>query len=282
MRVLVTGAKGFAGRHLLEALAQASIAAAPHDIEDGDLARTPPRQEGVTHVVHLAARSSVAESWRQPASFYETNVLGTVNVLEFCRRTGAGLILVSSYVYGRPRSLPVSEDHPLEAFNPYGHSKILAEEAARYYAQAFGLRAAIVRPFNLYGPGQAGSFLIPALLRQILNPGKDTVEVMDARPRRDFLYVGDFTRLLVLMLQAGAEGVFNAGSGQSTGIGELVDLMNELAGTRKRLVDRQQPRPEEVFDLYADIGRARQAFGWEPRTGLRAGLAETIRRWRAA
>lgn len=280
MRILVTGARGFVGSHLLPHLLSAGHEAAGLDIEHGDLARGMPEAGPADAVIHLAGRSSVMESWQNPAAFYEANVLGTVQVLEYCRRTGARMILVSSYVYGRPRYLPVDEDHALEAFNPYGHSKILAEEAARYYAAAFGVPLAVVRPFNLYGPGQREDFLIPTLIRQVLDPARQRVEVMDTRPRRDFLYVADFADLLERLAASQRQGVYNAGSGASTGIGELVRLLCELAGTDKPLADAGRPRPDEVLDMYASVEKARRELGWEPRTPLREGLALTLAAWK--
>jgi len=278
LKILVTGARGFVGSHLVPRLCALGHEAAGFDIEQGDLARTMPEADADA-VIHLAARSSVVESWNDPPSFYEANVLGTVRMLEFCRRRGAQLVLVSSYVYGRPRYLPVDEDHPLEAFNPYGHSKILAEEAARYYSRAFAVPLAIVRPFNLYGPGQSRQFLVPTLIEQVLDPARPSIEVMDARPRRDFLFIGDFIDLLARLADTGRQGVFNAGSGASTSIGELVRLLCELAGVDKPLVDLGKPRAEEVLDMYAAVGRARAELGWQPRTPLREGLALTLARW---
>lgn len=279
MRILVTGASGFVGSHLVPHLRRLGHEVEGLDTGQGDLRHGVPAAGPADAVIHLAGRSSVVESWQNPAPYYEANVLGTVHVLEFCRRNQARLVLVSSYVYGRPRYLPVDENHPLEAFNPYGHSKLLAEEAARYYGSAYGIRVAIVRPFNLYGPGQRAEFLIPTLIRQVLDPGKTRVEVMDARPRRDFLFIGDFVDLLARVADSASEGAFNAGSGVSTGISELVDLLCRLAGVKKELVDLARPRAAEVLDMYADIGRARRELGWRPCTALEDGLAMTLAVW---
>ena len=115
-------------------------------------------------------RTFVPDSWKTPTVFYETNVLGTVNVLELCRRTSASLTFISSYVYGHPRSLPIAEDHPCRRSTRYSHSKILAEEVVRFYAATFHMPAAIVRPFNVFGAGQSDMFLIPKVMRQVLDP----------------------------------------------------------------------------------------------------------------
>jgi nucleoside-diphosphate-sugar epimerase len=202
-------------------------------------------------------------------------VLGAVNALEFCRRTGASITLVSSYVYGQPARLPIHEDACLQPFNPYSHTKILAEQVAEYYRSSFGVAVTVVRPFNLYGPGQPPQFLIPTLIRQVLDPGVEQIEVADDRPRRDYIHVCDFVDFLLLRLSSEAQGTFNVGSGTSTGIRDLVDLICEAAGTKKSLRSRGEIRPDEVLDVVADISRAR-ALGWSPRISLRDGIRGMI------
>ncbi|HVP49149.1 MAG TPA: NAD(P)-dependent oxidoreductase [Bryobacteraceae bacterium] len=276
-RVLVTGADGFVGTRLVAELHRENYDVLTHTLADGDIARCPLPFQGVQRVVHLAARTFVPESWESPRDFYETNLLGTVNVLEFCRRQQASLVLMSSYVYGRPQWLPIGEDHPLAAFNPYGHSKILAEEAARYFATQFGLRIATIRPFNIYGPGQGSQFLIPTLLRQALDPGSDAITVADSRPKRDHLHVDDLVSLLVLVVKGGAAGVYNAGSGRSVSIAELVDLINRSAPRPKPLVSMDRTRADDVLDTVADCRKAERELGWTPRVALADGIGELVR-----
>jgi nucleoside-diphosphate-sugar epimerase len=274
--VLVTGATGFIARHLLPALHAAGYGVRVHSHSDGDIASGPLAGDGVDHVVHLAAKTFVPESWTAPALFYRTNVLGTVNVLDFCRRTGAAVTYVSSYVYGHPRSLPIGEDHPSQAFNPYGHSKILAEEVVRYYAATFHVPAAIVRPFNVFGGGQAAEFLIPKVIRQVLDPTVAAVSLHDLRPRRDYLYVDDLIALLLALIATGAQGTFNAGSGQSASVGEIVATVQRLAGIEKPVVSTGQARADEVLDVVADVSRAERDLRWRPRITLHDGLSLTI------
>ncbi len=272
-RILVTGASGFIGRHLVAALSAAGLPAVPHSSRDGNIACCPLGYEDVAHVYHLAARSYVPDSWAATREFYETNVLGTVNVLEFCRRTRASLTLMSSYVYGPPQVLPIAEDHPVAAFNPYSHTKILAEEAASYYARQFGLRVAVVRPFNVYGPGQRGEFLIPTVIKQALSDSP-AIEIADERPRRDYLYIADFIDLLLRI--RGREGVYNAGSGASASVAEIVAAVNRLLPRLKAVVSRAAERPAEVMDVFADISKARRELGWSPQVELIEGLRETM------
>jgi nucleoside-diphosphate-sugar epimerase len=280
--VLVTGATGFIGRPLVAALTAAGCKVEAHSSADGDIAVPPLRaSSGVMHVYHLAARSFVPESWNDTHGYYRTNVLGTATVLDFCRRTGASLTFVSSYVYGQPLHLPIPEEHPLRATNPYSHTKILCEEQVRYYADQFGVRAVVVRPFNIYGPGQSSAFLIPMIVAQALSPEARVIEVADARPRRDYLFVDDFIDLLLRVRRLSC-GTYNAGSGSAVSVGEIVDTVNSLLEEPRRLVSRAQQRPAEVMDVVADISRARANLRWEPRTPLREGLRRTIEaaRWK--
>ena len=274
-RVLVTGAGGFVGRYLVTALEGDGHEVIRHSLQDGDISRCQLPYDGVTYVFHLAARTFVPDSWKITREFYDTNVLGAINILEFCRQHKCPLAMMSSYVYGRPRHLPIGEDHPLEAFNPYAHTKILAEEAARFYAEHFGFEVAVVRPFNLYGVGQSHHFLIPTLVHQALAPG-DTITVADTRPKRDFLHVRDLVGLLLLIAKHRATGVYNAGSGISTSIAELVEFINESAPIRKKLASAARVRENEVMDTVADCSKAAAELGWKPRTAMADGIRELV------
>jgi nucleoside-diphosphate-sugar epimerase len=267
--ILVTGATGFIGTHLIRALQQRGESVVAHSTRDGDLVRVEPKVADVRHVYHLAGRSYVPESWQDPRSFYEVNVLGALSVLEFCRKRGCSLTLMSSYVYGRPETLPISEDHPLRAFNPYANSKILAEEMARFYEAAYKIRINIVRPFNVYGPMQDVRFLIPTLIAQSLSDHEDAIVVEDGHPRRDYVFVADVVDLLLLLDGSRDCGVYNVGSGVSTSV-------LELAGTRKQFLSREHRRQDEILDTVADISRARRQLNWSPKVSLQEGLRRAI------
>jgi nucleoside-diphosphate-sugar epimerase len=274
--ILVTGADGFIGSHLVSALRAAGHVVFTHSRRQGDIRSCDLIYEDVGHVFHLAARTFVPESWSAPLSFYEVNLLGTVNVLEFCRARGASITLASSYVYGPPARLPISEDEPLCAFNPYSQTKILAEETARYYQRQFGIAVTIIRPFNVYGPGQNRRFLIPTILTRAIDPDQAAIVVADLRPRRDYLYVADLIDLLVRTAFRREGGIFNAGSGSSCGVGEVIALVNELLSVPKPVRSDNLMRPDEVSDVMADISRARAEFAWVPGVTLRDGLRRTL------
>jgi len=280
--VLVTGATGFIGTHLVAALTEQGVTVRSHSQRVADIALAPLECGKVSHVFHLAARTFVPDSWESPAAFYHTNVQGTVNVLELCRTTGAALTFVSSYVYGRPIRLPIAEDHPLQPYNPYSHTKILAEDAVLFYARTFGIQATVVRPFNIYGPGQAATFLIPEVIRQALDPSADAVQVEDAEPRRDYLFVGDLVALLLAVWRRNVTGIYNAGSGHSVSVAEIVREVLAQAGVSRRLRCAERRRPNEVMDVVADITAAQRDLEWVPRTPLAEGIRRTILHAKAA
>jgi nucleoside-diphosphate-sugar epimerase len=184
--------------------------------------------------------------------------------------------LVSSYVYGAPARLPISEDEPLRAFNPYSHTKILAEETALYYQRQFAVPVTIIRPFNVYGPGQDRRFLIPTILWQAIDHGQSAIEVADLNPRRDYIFIADLIDLLVRTAFQREGGVFNAGSGSSWAVGDVIALVNRFLPTPKPVRGEGPARPEEVADVVADISRARHKFGWGPRMPLPDGLRLTL------
>jgi nucleoside-diphosphate-sugar epimerase len=274
--VLVTGATGFVGRHLAASLTAAGYRVHGHSSSVGDIGQKLPAYDEVRHVFHVAGRTFVPESWRDTASYYAVNVQGAVNVMEFCREHSTPVTVVSSYVYGIPQRLPIDENHPVSAPNPYAHTKILAEEVARFYEQQFGLRVSIVRPFNLYGRGQDARFLIPQLVQASVDPAVPVIEVADLTPKRDYLHIQDLVALLMLMMQAQAGGTYNAGSGASVNVNDVATLIRDEAGTQKRIVARDEQRRNEIPDVVADITRARAMFGWEPQVSLIAGLKDLV------
>lgn len=276
--ILITGAGGFLGRALDASLRKRGITPRLWTRKDGDIARAKLDFPNVGQVVHLAAKTFVPDSWNEPAGFYEVNVSGTANILEFCRRQQARIIFISSYVYGRPQVLPITETHPLEAFNPYGHTKLMGEDLVNAYARFFGLKQLILRPFNIYGPGQAEHFLIPEIIRQALDPQKEVITLQDLRPRRDYLHVADLVRLIENALDSEASGAFNAGSGYSVSVEELCEMVNRLTGHPKPVTSTGTARPNEILDMYADISRSAELLGWRPQVSLEEGLRGMISR----
>lgn len=273
--ILVTGARGFIGKPLVAALQRDGAEVLTHNRTCGDIADNRLEYPGVTHVYHLAAKTKVPESWSDTLEYYRTNVLGSVNVLELCRNSGATLTFLSSYTYGIPESLPISEKHRLHAFNPYSHTKIVAEDICRYYAEQFGIPITIVRPFNIYGPGQDSHFLIAKLIAQATDPTIDQFTVLDSRPRRDYLYLDDLIDLLIRTRKPTGLATYNAGSGRSFTIEHIVEILNSFLDTPKRLVSHEQARQSDVMDVVADISAA-ASLDWRPAVTLEDGLRRTF------
>ena len=242
------------------------------DVTDGDIAEegslSSLENKDISYVFHLAGKTFVPESWSQPFSFYGTNVMGTENILEFCRKTGACLTYVSSYLYGKPEYLPIDENHPIKAYNPYSHSKLLAEEICRYYKDQFQVGVSILRPFNVYGPGQSDQFLIPEMIKKMLDPANSFIEVMDLRPKRDYLFIDDFTEALYMSMD-GPRGIYNIGSGYSLSVEQVLNEISTTAGKEKIIKNKGIERPNEIFDLFADISKISKDLHWKPQVGVK-------------
>lgn len=276
-RALVTGAGGFLGRHLVARLRRDGVDVVALGRASGfRLLEDELPLAGVDHVFHLAAETGVPESWQDPVRFHLVNGHGTVRVLDQCRRAGRGLTYVGGYPYGVPQRLPIDEDHPIDANNPYAFSKFMGEQACAFFARTFAAPVTAIRLFNTYGPGQSDKFLLPKIAAQVLDPKVAAIELMDLAPKRDYLYVDDAIEALLASVPASGYHVFNVGSGASHSVSEVVEAVMEAAAIRKPVVDKQQARPNEIPDVVADTTRLRQASGWSPRVGLVDGIRRLI------
>lgn len=241
-----------------------------------DLEALPPVRE----VVHLAALSGVDLAWSDPERLLGENLQATLNLLGWCRRNGVKrLVFASSYVYGAPQYLPVDESHPVHPANPYAASKWLGEQLCQEYSR-WGIEVAALRFFNLIGPHQTGSFLVPTILEQLRH--RDRIELFSSRPKRDYLDVEDAARACLIALGCPLSPsfqAFNIGSGTAVGVGEVLELLFQVSGKRLPVHFSEQLRPGEVMEVVADIARARRVLGWEPRVSLE----ESMRRiWLSA
>jgi UDP-glucose 4-epimerase len=239
--------------------------------------------EGADVVYHLAALIAIPYSYRSPRSYVDTNVLGTLNVLEAARQVATPRVIhtSTSEVYGTARSVPISEDHALQGQSPYSASKIGADKIAESYHLSFGVPVATLRPFNTYGPRQSTRAVIPTILSQ-LAAGQRQIHLGDVRPTRDFTFVEDTARAFIAVADAPAEGVvgrtLNAGTGVEISIGELVSTIAKAAGCEVEIVEdveRLRPPGSEVMRLVCDSSRLTAATGWTPAVGLADGLART-------
>ena len=278
--VLVTGGSGFIGTHLCEHLRKAgvSVLAPSHQELDvcikSDWAKY--RDRDIGHVVHLAGKVFVPASWERPETFFSTNYIGTLNALEFCRRTGAGMTYLSSYVYGVPTRTPIQESDTVHPNNPYACAKYLGEELCRYYCELFPMNVTVLRPFNVYGQGQAEHFLIPHILRQAAGQASEIV-LQDLSPKRDYVYINDVCRAIECSIKNTKRfHVFNVGFGKSYSVEEVVDIIQKLLGTDKKVTSRNKVRKNELDDVVADTSKIREEWGWSPIFDLASGLSQYI------
>jgi nucleoside-diphosphate-sugar epimerase len=281
-RILVTGGSGFLGRRVVDHLRSIGATIAAPGRAELDVAKSIFPASDFDVVVHLAARTYVPDSWADPEDFYRTNTLGTLRVLDYCRRTGASLVNISGYCYGEPSVLPTPEAEPLRPGNPYAFSKAAAELACQFYRDILGVNASTLRLFNLYGPGQPRQFLVPSLVSQAIDPNASAIVVGDTKPRRDYVHVDDVVSAIAHVVTRGAmASAYNVGSGQSHSVAEIARLICRAAGVHKELLDRSETRLNEIPETIADITAIRRDIGWEPRIGLADGLRAIVAAERA-
>jgi NAD dependent epimerase/dehydratase len=306
--VLVTGAGGFIGSHLVQALLRNghAVRALVHyssrgswghlesinpdlrarlDVRLGDV--TDPYMmrglvAGCKTVFHLAALIGIPYSYHAPASYLATNVGGTLNVLEACRQAGVRRVIVTSTseVYGNARYTPIDESHPLQAQSPYAASKIAADKLAESYSCSYDLPVVILRPFNTYGPRQSARAVIPTILTQAI-AGAGEICLGNLEPQRDLTFVEDTVQAFLLAAEADSiEGeTIHFGQGKAVSVEELTRQCLELVGSHACSVtvpERQRPEKSEVNLLVCDASKARKLLGWKPQVSLNEGLRRTV------
>jgi NAD dependent epimerase/dehydratase len=313
MKVLITGADGFIGSHLTEALVRAG-----HDVRafvlynsfnswgwldrcaddvqgnfevfSGDI-RDPhgvrAAMWGCDAVLHLAALIAIPYSYHSPDTYIDTNVKGTLNIVQAARDLGLAKVVhtSTSEVYGTAKFVPITEEHPLQGQSPYSASKIGADQIAMSYYLSFGTPVTTLRPFNTYGPRQSARAVIPTIITQIENGARE-IKLGSVHPTRDFNYVADTVAGFIAAFNSddGIGEVINIGSNFEVSIGDSAKHIAELMGVEIEIVsDEQRLRPEksEVERLWAENTKALDILNWKPEygevEGFRRGLAETIK-----
>ena len=311
-KIMVTGADGFIGSHLTEALVRQghsvrafvyynafntwgwldnaspeikkALEVIPGDIRDAYGVKR--AMQGIDVVFHLAALIAIPYSYYYPESYFDTNVKGTLNVLQAARELGTEKIIhtSTSEVYGTAQRVPIAENHPLHAQSPYAASKTGADQMALAYYCAFGTPVAIIRPFNTYGPRQSNRAVIPTIITQIAQ-GVRKIKLGSLTPTRDFNYVTDTVSGFIAVAETPATigEVINIGINFEVSIKDTAYMISSIMGAEIDIEsEAQRIRPEnsEVERLWADTTKAQSLFGWAPayggKAGFRRGLSETI------
>lgn len=308
-KILVTGADGFIGSHLCETLVRAGhqvrafvfynsfghwgwLDSVPREIRDaldifaGDV-RDPhgvrTAMQGCDTVLHLAALIGIPYSYHSPDAYVDTNIRGTLNIVQAARDLGVEKVVhtSTSEVYGTARFVPITEQHPLQGQSPYSATKIGADQIALSFHRSFETPVAIIRPFNTFGPRQSARAVIPTIITQIA-AGQRRVELGSLHPTRDFSYVTDTVRGFVRVAECAASvgNVINIGSNFEISIGDTVRLIAEQMDIDIETVSddqRTRPRDSEVERLWADNSRARELLQWTPEYGGREGFARALK-----
>jgi NAD dependent epimerase/dehydratase len=304
-QVVVTGAGGFIGSHLVERLVELgadvtafvrynsrnergllerldvarAVEVRSGDITEPDTVRSLLR--GADIVFHLAALVGIPYSYVHPAEVVAVNTIGTLNVLVAARESGASKVVVTSTseVYGSALFTPITEEHPKQPQSPYAASKIAADALALSFHRSFELPVSIIRPFNTYGPRQSDRAIIPTVIAQALS-GAEEIVLGNLTPRRDLTFVTDTVDGFVKIAESRADGrEVNFGSGTSISIGELAHEIVKLTGRDvpvRQSEDRVRPAASEVVELVADASLARELLDWAPKVSLQEGLGRTI------
>ena len=311
-KVLITGADGFIGSHLTEELVRKgydvrafvqynsfsswgwldkidsdiknALEVFSGDIRDSNGVRS--AMAGCDKVLHLAALIAIPYSYHSPDSYIDTNIKGTLNILQAGRDLGVELIVCTSTseVYGTAQFVPITEDHPLQGQSPYSASKIGADQIALSFHKSFNTPVVILRPFNTYGPRQSARAVIPTIISQIVN-GKNNIKLGSTSPTRDFSYISDTVNGFIATLNSKhAEGeVINLGSSFEISIGDTVNEIADLMDVKINIInDEERLRPEksEVERLFASNDKAKELLDWSPifhgLDGFKRGLKKTI------
>ena len=315
-KILVTGADGFIGSHLVEALVagdhdvrafvlynsfnswgwldslpqnvKAKIDVFTGDVRDANGVRT--AMKDCETVMHLAALITIPYSYHSPSTYVDTNVNGTLNVVQAVQDLGVKrcIITSTSEVYGTAKFVPITEDHPLQGQSPYSATKIGADQIALSFHRAFSTPVSVIRPFNTYGPRQSARAVIPTIITQILS-GKKSIKLGNLRPTRDFSFVEDTTRGFIALADTmiNAETVLgeviNTGSNFEISIGDIAKLISDIMNVKLDIQSestRIRPMLSEVDRLLASNDKAKSLLGWAPKysglNGLKSGLEKTI------
>jgi UDP-glucose 4-epimerase len=313
--ILVTGADGFIGSHLCEALIrngykvkalvaynsfnsigwledidinlEKDLEIVAGDIRDSDFILS--LTKNIDIIFHLAALISIPFSYISPRSYIDTNVTGTLNILQAGKYNNCEKIISTSTseVYGTARTVPITEEHVLQAQSPYSASKIAADHLVESFVKSYSIPALILRPFNTYGPRQSERAVIPSIIRQIIDDSCKEIKVGDLSPKRDFNYIDDTVDAFISLINIEDNlinygSAYNAGSGIAISIEETLKILIQISNCQKKIVkesSRIRPKNSEVKNLIASSKKLNRLNNWKPKILLNEGLGKTVEWW---
>ena len=277
--VLITGANGFLGRHIVRDLTSRGFNVLAKRRADGDVTQASTWQTfpAANYLIHLAGSTFVPASWEEPSAFVQANSISTSYALDFCRSNNTRMIFLSTYLYAANANLPIKETDAIDPANPYALSKLFGEQLCSFYAKHFGVELVILRPFNVYGAGQSPRFLVPSIISQAKKG--DEIRVLDSRPARDYLFIEDLLEAVNLSLTSKLKfGIFNIGTGVASSVEDLIQTLGQVIGRELKVVSAEQERFGEINSTQASILQATNILGWKPKWTLADGLADL---WKA-
>ena len=275
--IVISGSNGFLGKHLVSKLSDhKKYKIIKMDRKFGDIAckKTWKKLPKAKILIHLAAKTFVPDSWTNPKEFFKTNILGTMMALEYCRINKSKLIFLSSYLYGNPDKLPTNESAKIKIENPYSLTKKTAEEFCQFYSRKYGLKVVILRPSNVYGPGQKNFFLIPDIINKLK---RKKITMNNIYIKRDLIYVSDLVEAIIksFLLKSKFE-ILNIGSGKSYEIKKVINILQKINKTHFRVKNKGINKLNEILTTRLDIKKAKNILKWKPLHSLEAGLRNTI------
>jgi UDP-glucose 4-epimerase len=281
MIIAVSGSNGFIGEKIVSKLINDNCELLPIDTSDGidltDLTSLD-QVKKFDVMVHLAGLSFVPDSFKDPQKFYQINFLTTLNALELCRINGAKMVFISSYVYGKPQYLPIDENHPVVANNPYAQTKIIGEKLCEGYHRDFDVPVIILRPFNIFGRGQNEKFLISTILAQITS-GKSEIFLINPNPKRDYIHVCDAVSAIELAVvdKTISFGVFNVCSNSSYSVKEITEIIkSKLKRSIDFTFDLTKDRKSDIEDTRGSYEKIKKELGWEPGYSFEQGITKDM------
>ena len=281
MIIAVSGSNGFIGEKIVSKLINDNCELLPIDTSDGidltDLTSLD-QVKKFDVMVHLAGLSFVPDSFKDPQKFYRINFLTTLNALELCRINGAKMVFISSYVYGKPQYLPIDENHPVVANNPYAQTKIIGEKLCEGYHRDFDVPVIILRPFNIFGRGQNEKFLISTILAQITS-GKSEIFLINPNPKRDYIHVCDAVSAIELAVvdKTISFGVFNVCSNSSYSVKEITEIIkSKLKRSIDFTFDLSKDRNSDIEDTRGSYEKIKKELGWEPGYSFEQGITKDM------